>query len=42
MPGARIVWMVTIKFKPVRIDENLLIKIPNPAATTYVLEKVVE
>ena len=21
-PGARIVWMVTMKFKPVRIDEN--------------------
>ena len=34
IPGARIVWIVTIKFRPVRIDENPLIKIPSPTAIT--------
>ena len=41
MPGARMVWIVTMKFSPVRIDENPLIKIPRPAAITYEFEKVV-
>ncbi len=34
MPGARIVWMVTMKFRPVRMDEKPLMKMPRPAATT--------
>jgi hypothetical protein len=32
---------VTIKLRPVRIDENPLIKIPRPTAITYVFENVV-
>jgi hypothetical protein len=40
IPGARIVCTVTMKFKPVRIEENPLIKIPSPTAITYVLENV--
>ena len=41
MPGARIVWIVTMKFKPVRMEENPLMKIPRPVAITYELENVV-
>ena len=29
MPGARIVWTVTRKFRPVRIDENPRMKAPS-------------
>ena len=38
MPGARIVWIVTMKFSPVRIEENPVMKIPSAATTTWVLE----
>ena len=30
-----------MKFSPVRIDENPLIKMPKPTAMTYVFENVV-
>src|ERR1700680_461290 len=33
-PGARIVWMVTTKFKPVRMEENPLMKMPMAAGGT--------
>ena len=36
MPGARILWMVTMKFRPVRIDENPRMKAPKSAETTAV------
>ena len=29
MPGARILWMVTMKFRPVRIDEKPVMKMPS-------------
>ena len=29
MPGARILWIVTMKFSPVRIDEKPVMKMPN-------------
>ncbi len=38
MPGARIVWIVTMKFKPVRIDEKPLMKMPMPTMVTFVFE----
>ena len=41
MPGARMVWMVTMKLKPVRIDEKPAMKMPTPAATTLLLAKAV-
>ena len=41
IPGARMRWIVTTKFKPVRIDENPLIKIASPASMTLVLLKAV-
>ena len=34
MPGARIVWMVTMKFRPVRIDEKPVMKMPSAVGTT--------
>ena len=37
MPGARMRWMVTTKFSPVRMDENPATKIANPASITFVL-----
>ena len=36
MPGARIRWMVTMKFSPVKIDENPAMKMPSAAVTTCV------
>ena len=33
-PGARIRWMVTTKFNPVRIDENPLMNTPTPVSIT--------
>ena len=42
IPGARIEWMVTTKFKPVRIDENPAMNTPVAAANTCEVEKVVE
>ena len=41
MPGARILWMVTMKLSPVRIDEKPATKIPIPAVTTLVCAKFV-
>jgi hypothetical protein len=38
IPGARMRWMVTMKFKPVRIPENPLMKIPSAAGVTFVFE----
>ncbi len=38
MPGARMVWMVTTKFKPVRMEENPLIKMPMTAGVTAEFE----
>jgi hypothetical protein len=40
-PGARILWMVAMKFSPVMIDEKPLMKMPTAAAITYVVEYVV-
>src|SRR2546423_9395793 len=37
IPGARMRWMVTTKFKPVRIEENPPTKMARPASTTFVL-----
>jgi hypothetical protein len=31
MPGARILWIVTMKFRPVRIDEKPVMKTPSAA-----------
>ena len=33
-PGARMRWMVTMKFRPVRIDEKPAMKTPTPVAIT--------
>ena len=41
MPGARMVWMVTMKLKPVRIDEKPAMKMPTPVSTTWVFETAV-
>ena len=38
MPGARIVWIVTRKFRPVRIDENPAMKMPTAVTTTQPFE----
>ena len=35
MPGARILWIVTMKFRPVRIDEKPVMKTPS-AVGNYV------
>jgi len=34
MPGARMVWTVTMKFSPVRMELKPLMKIPSTARTT--------
>ena len=41
-PGALILWMVTMKLSPVRIDEKPTTKTPAAAAMTWVLENIVE
>ena len=41
-PGARIVWIVTRKFNPVRMDEKPAMKMPTPVTTTHPLEYTVE
>ena len=38
IPGARILWMVTMKFSPVRIEEKPLMKIPTTTRATFELE----
>ncbi len=40
MPGARIRWMVTMKLRPVRIDEKPAMKMPIAVGTTWVFEPV--
>ena len=35
MPGARILWIVTMKFRPVRIDEKPVTNTPIAVATTF-------
>jgi len=37
--GQRILWMVTMKFSPVRIELNPLTKTAHTASVTWVLEK---
>ena len=41
MPGARMRWMVTMKFSPVRMEENPAMKMAMPASMTLVLLKAV-
>ena len=41
MPGARMVWMVTRKFRPVRIDEKPVMKTPTTAGATAEFEYTV-
>jgi hypothetical protein len=38
IPGARILWIVTMKFSPVKIEEKPATKTPMAAAMTKVLE----
>ena len=38
MPGARMVWIVTRKFKPVRIEEKPVINTPTTAGATAEFE----
>ena len=38
MPGARILWVVTMKFSPVRIEENPVMKMPRTVRTTLLFE----
>ena len=38
MPGARMRWMVTMKFRPVRIDEKPVMKMPSAAVITCVFD----
>ena len=42
IPGARIVWIVTRKLSPVRIEENPAMKIPTAVTTTQPFEYTVE
>ena len=41
IPGARILWIVTMKFSPVRIDEKPVMNTAIAAGTTIVLENIV-
>ena len=38
MPGARIRWMVTMKLRPVRIDEKPVMKMPSAVGMTLVFD----
>ena len=40
IPGARSLWMVTMKFSPVRIDEKPAMNTPTAASITWVLENM--
>ena len=42
IPGARIVWIVTMKLSPVRIEENPVMNTAVAAGTTIVFENIVE
>ena len=41
IPGARMRWMVTMKFRPVRIDEKPVMKMPSAAEITLLVEATV-
>ena len=41
IPGARILWIVTMKFSPVKIDENPTRNAPIAVASTCVFENIV-
>ena len=41
MPGARIRWIVTMKFRPVRIDEKPVMKMPSAVGMTLVVDETV-
>ena len=41
MPGARIRWIVTMKLRPVRIDEKPVMKMPSAVGITLVVEETV-
>ena len=41
MPGARIRWIVTMKFRPVRIDEKPVMKMPSAVGITLVVDETV-
>ena len=41
MPGARIRWMVTMKLRPVRIDEKPVMKMPSAVGIDVVVEETV-
>ena len=40
MPGARMRWMVTMKFRPVRIDEKPAMKMPSAVGMMCVFDAV--
>ena len=42
IPGARIVWIVTMKFRPVKIDEKPAMNAPTAVSTTCELDAAVE
>ena len=42
MPGARSEWMVTMKFRPVSIEEKPVMNTPAATSITLVLENMVE
>ena len=40
MPGARMRWTVTMKLRPVRIDEKPVMKTPSAAVVTLVVDEI--
>ena len=40
-PGARMRWIVTMKFRPVRIEEKPVMKMPSAAGMTLVVDATV-
>ena len=40
MPGARMRWTVTMKFRPVRIDEKPVMNTPMAAVVTAVCDEI--
>ena len=41
MPGARMRWIVTMKLRPVRIDEKPVMKMPSAVGMTLVVDETV-
>ena len=41
IPGARMRWIVTMKFRPVRIEEKPVMKMPSAAGMTLVVDATV-